>query len=58
MKRTILTLIAAILTVAAEGQNSNYDFWSVASNGDTLYYKLTDTYEAKVVNPNLVPTII
>lgn len=53
MKKTLFSfIVATILSLSsAWSQNNNYDFWSVASNGDTLYYVITTSDEVRIVNP-------
>lgn len=43
MKKTLLSfVVAAVLGLSSVwAQSNNYDFWSVANNGDTLYYQIT-----------------
>ena len=43
MKKTLLSFVVATILglSSAWSQSNNYDFWSVANNGDTLYYQIT-----------------
>lgn len=51
MRKILVCLLVVFLTpVIGVSQNSNFDFWSVASNGDTLYYQITSDTSIKLIN--------
>lgn len=53
MKKTLLSfVVATILGLSSVwAQSNNYDFWSVASNGDTLWYRITSDTTVSIVPP-------
>lgn len=55
MKKTLLSfVVATILGLSSVwAQSNNYDFWSVASNGDTLWYKITSDTTVSIVPPTI-----